>query len=141
MAEQLVWARVGAQVNLDQIRQSIQNWYNALVRLYTNNYTPVWTSTIANFTEATFSGYAGILNGTWNPAFFNGVDVPQINRNTLTWTFTGGASQSIYGWYIKDQTNTFLYCAARFDPAPQVLTNPGDTVVITPSITMDSLHH
>ena len=69
-----------------------------LLKLYTNNYTPVETSTEANFTVATGFGYADVsltpASWTITPGNPTSAAFPQ-----QTFTFTG-ALGNVYGYYI-----------------------------------------
>lgn len=134
-------ALVLADVGADQILKAYfnNNWpvsKNLKLRLYENNYTPVDTSTLANFTQATAPGYAAIslINGSWTITPAN--DPSDAVYAEQTFTFTG-AGNTIYGYYIEDNDGTsgvLIWAelfAASFTPA-----NNGDQIKVTPKFQM-----
>lgn len=130
-------ALVLADVGADQILKAYFNnsWpanKNLMLRLYTNNYTPVDTSTLGNFTEMSGAGYSAIslTNGSWTITVGN--DPSDAVYAEQTFTFTGAGS-TIYGYYLEDNngsTGVLIWAelfATSFTPA-----NNGDTIKITP---------
>jgi len=122
----LVLSDVGA----DQILNAYFNdsWpvsKNLKIRLFTNDYTPVDTSILSNFTEAAGGGYAAknLTNGSWT--VFAANDPSDAVYPKQTWTFTGPltGSATIYGYYIEDNAgNSGVYIwgerlGASFKPA------------------------
>jgi hypothetical protein len=109
------------------------------LKLFKNNHTPVDTDTEADYTEATFVGYAAIpLDHTlWvttpgNPA---SSDYP-----TVTFTSTGGGqNETIYGYYVVQRLSGKLLWAELFsdnDPqAPYLIVNIGDNIAWEPQFT------
>lgn len=105
-------------------------------RLYTNNYTPLDTSVLGNFTEAAGGGYAAIALGTtWviNPFSVAPADAvhPAISY-TFTGTLTGLAT--VYGVYITDSANVVIFAekfATPFQPR-----NNGDIITVNATIQM-----
>ena len=107
---------------------------NLVLKLYSSNTTPSETDTAGTYTEATFSGYAAItLTGaSWGTASGSIAYAQQ--------TFThngGGTSNSIYGYFVVQATSGTLLYAERDGSAPFTLTNLGDNVKLTPTITAD----
>lgn len=94
------------------------------IKLFQNNFTPSPTSVLADFTEATFDGYAPVtvLAAAYPPsrtmpdgstlALFSSVadfeDSGNVTPNT------------IYGAYITDTAGTFLLLSVRFD-TPKIM--------------------
>ena len=108
---------------------------NLVLRLFQSNTTPAEGDTAATYTEATFSGYAGItLTGaSWGAAASGTISYAQQ-------TFThdgGGTSNSIYGYYLQQATSTVLILAERDASAPFTMDTNGDNIKITPSISAD----
>lgn len=105
---------------------------NLVLRLFQNNITPSDTDTAATYTEATFTGYAGInLPGaSWN------APVPPTITYSAEQTFTssGVVSNSIYGYYLTQVTSGILCWSERDASAPFVVANVGDAVKLTPAI-------
>lgn len=85
--------------------------------LYQNNTTPTDATTIADFTESTFAGYAKfeLIRTTFvapvivaNVAFSEYPTDPQFDC-------TAGGPQSAFGWYMWGKVSSKVYAAARFD--------------------------
>lgn len=90
--------------------------------LYTNNYTPVATSIISNFTAATFTGGAPktIPRSDWDAPGLVG-DVAYIALPSApSWICTAGGPQTCYGWFLYDLTTSTALAAQRFT-APRVM--------------------
>jgi hypothetical protein len=88
-----------------------------VIELYQNNYTPVDTSVIGDFTPATFTGAAPI---TVTPASWDApvvvADVAEIELLTPpSWTHGGGAAQIVYGWFMYGADTLNMFAAQRFD--------------------------
>jgi hypothetical protein len=103
----LEWALTGDGSSLEDF----------VVRLYSNNYTPVDGSTLANFTEATFTGYTEL--DIMRSDFSTPVIVANVAEAQTSvppeWTCTGGAAQDIYGWYLVGVDSGKVLAAQRFD--------------------------
>lgn len=107
---------------------------NLVLRLYSNNITPSDTDTAATYTEATFPGYAAItLTGaSWNSAASG--SIAYSAQQTFTRSTTGTA-ENIYGYYITQVTSGILMYSERDGAGPFAVTNSGDAVKLTPTIT------
>lgn len=107
---------------------------NLVLRLYSNNITPSDTDTAGTYTEATFAGYSAItLTGaTWNAAASGSISYSA--QQTFTRTSTG-APENIYGYYVTQFTSGILVYSERDGAAPFAITNNGDAIKITPTIT------
>jgi len=104
------------------------------LHLFQNNYVPLLTDVVGNFTEATFSGYAS-QNPSWGAAFINGSVQAEVDAIALTFTRSAGAtSNTIYGIYVLDNAGVLTY-AERF-PAPVTMTTTGDAITYTPKVTL-----
>ena len=108
------------------------------LRLFQNNYIPVNGTLVANFTEATFSGYAaqtvpnfGSPSTVSNKAKIVAASACVFSHNG------GGTSNTVYGYYFTDSTGVSLILAERF-AAPIVMASSGDTISITPELTLFS---
>jgi len=107
-----------------------------VLRLFSSNTTPAETDTAATYTEATFSGYAAItLTGaTWGSP--SGGTITYGGQQTFT--HNGGAtSNSIYGYFVTQLTSGILLYSERDAAAPFTLTNNGDNVKLTPTLSAD----
>lgn len=104
--------------------QDAVDWQAALggdwtLRLFANNVTISDTTTIGSVTEASFAGYSAIVP-TWSSPTLVGA-VPTRVASTVTWTYSGGSTTTVYGLFMTDAANTVLLGAANFT-APVVLT-------------------
>ena len=108
---------------------------NVVLRLYTNNYTPVETSTEANFTEASGFGYASVTlpGASWTITPGNPTSASFAQQ---TFTFTGTLG-NVYGYYMTQLTSGFIMWAERFTDGPYNIVNSGDQIKITPVITLE----
>lgn len=88
--------------------------------LWTNNYTPTATTTLANLTEATFGGYAraNLDRDLWEaPVVGAGCAHSDWSPDTIDYTVTGGPFETIYGCAYLDVANGVLRFVQRFDTA------------------------
>lgn len=104
------------------------------IRLFTNNITPADTDVLGTYTQSTGGGYSAqnLVPASWTitPGSPTEAVYPQI-----TWTFTG-ASASLYGYYVVDTATNTLLWAERFTNGPYAITQAGDSIKVTPRITM-----
>ena len=105
------------------------------IRLYTNDYTPLETDTISNYTEATGGGYALIQLASANWTIVPG-NPSQGTHTQVTWTFTGSVG-NVYGYYITRRTTGDLMWAERFTNGPFNIQNNGDEIRITPRLSLE----
>lgn len=129
----LVLGDTGAEMMLKAILNNVwpaggKNW---TIKLYTNNYTPLDTSTAGNFTEATGGGYASktLTNGSWT------VGSAALRQGTYakqTWTFTGAltGNPTIYGYNVVDADG--VHVDAQLLSQPFTPINNGDPLSVTP---------
>jgi hypothetical protein len=108
---------------------------NMTLRLFTNNYTPIETTTEANVTEATSYGYSAITltGGSWT---ISGTAPTQAAYAQQTFTFTGNLG-NVYGYYVTRASDSKLMFAERFTDGPYNIYNNGDQIKITPQVTLD----
>lgn len=106
-----------------------------LLKLYTNNYTPIETSVEGDFTEAAGFGYAAIsltpASWTITPGAPTDSAFPQ-----QTFTFTG-ALGNVYGYYIVQTTSGKIMWAERFTDGPYNIVNVGDQIKVTLHLTAE----
>jgi hypothetical protein len=97
--------------------------------LFTNNHTPGEGDTLADYTEATFTGYAQIaLSG----ASATGA---RVTWSGLTWTYTGlGTGQTIYGVCVFNGSGTLIW-AKKF-ASPVTVSAGAPNVNYTPTFTL-----
>ena len=99
------------------------------LKIYTNDYTPVEGSVVANFTEATAEGYAAIelAGASWTIATAAGVTTATYAQQTETFT----AASTNYGYYITNHDGSQVLWAERFSDAPHTIPAGGGTEKIT----------
>jgi hypothetical protein len=105
--------------------------------LFQNNITPAETDVTATYTDATFTGYASKALTGANWVITEGAP---SNAAYPQQTFTSTADQTlqnIYGYMIKQTTSGKIMWAERFSAAPYAITNNGDAILVTPTITFD----
>lgn len=106
---------------------------NLTLKLFESNTTPAESDTAGTYTEATFTGYSSIsLTGAnWNAA--SGGSIAYNAQQT----FTSSAAQSklVYGYYVIQTVSGTLLYSERDASAPFSITQNGDTVKLTPTIT------
>jgi len=102
------------------------------MRLYSNNRVPAETDTIALYTECTFGGYVARSLNAWSIPALNPSNRGQIQHPVVTWTATGGSPQSVYGYYITDKDQNWIYWADRVPGMPIVMADSAEILrVIT----------
>lgn len=93
-----------------------------IVGLYSNNYTPANSSVLADFTPASFVGYSVVALARLDfapPVILS--NVAYITSSvTPIYDCTGGAPETVYGWYMADGSLTHVIAAQRFD-VPRVM--------------------
>jgi hypothetical protein len=126
---------------VEVLAQCFAGWNGVALHLhlFVNDYTPTTSDTIANYTEATFTGYA-LANITAWAAQATAAHVASIQAAAKTFTRTAtGTTQNVYGYYVTKGDNTTLCWAERDPNAPIPLTNNGDSYTVTPRLTEQDL--
>lgn len=89
----------------------------AKIHLYQNDYTPNDQSTLEDFTECDYTGYAS-QTITWSTAYYDENNVPLVSSGEKLFICTGSTSNVCYGMFVTDAAGTKLLFAARMDDAP-----------------------
>lgn len=110
-----VWSDLGVQQALDTIKAT-SIFLNARIHLYVNNVTPTTSSTLASFTEATFTGYAALALATIGASGVT-AHVASAIVASKTFTITAGTA-TVYGWYVTNAADSIMYWAERDPSAP-----------------------
>lgn len=105
--------------------------------LFKNDYTPVEGTTEANVTAADFTGYAVIQLTAASWTITQGAPTSAAYAQQTFTSTAGSQNQPIYGYYVKQRTSGKLVWAERFTDGPYTITNNGDNIKITPTITCD----
>lgn len=122
--------------------QLILNLGNYTLKLYQNDATAGLTAAQqdllvnANFTEATFTGYASktLTAGSWATS---GTDPRTATYAQQTFTRTStGTAQTIYGYTVHKASDGTLAWFEDFT-GPVVTSTNGDAIRITPTMTLD----
>ena len=107
------------------------------LRMYKSNTTPADSDNVnaSGYTESTFTGYAGIplTAASWSIT----VAHPAI-ASYAQQTFTSSANQTAelaYGYYITNAAGN-LVAAERFSDGPYSISANGQTVKVTPNISL-----
>ncbi len=103
------------------------------LRLYSNDYTPLVTSSVASFTSVAGGGYAA---KTLDNALWVVVD-DEAEYPAQTFEFTGAttAPSTIYGYYLVDVVTGLLVGAERFPGAVTPFTPvEGSSITFTPLV-------
>lgn len=121
-----------AEVNLIEAIVNKTSNSDLVLRLYTNNYTPLETDTVSNYTEASGNGYAAItLTGSsWSIAEGNPATATFAQQ---TFTFTG-ALGNVYGYYVTRGDGELMW-AEKFSSVVDIQNN-GDEIKITLQFTL-----
>jgi hypothetical protein len=102
-----------------------------VVKLYTNDVTPGRHSVGADFTEATFDGYAASAAVAWGSVFTDAAGQATVVGDTKQFTCTGGTTpQTVYGYTVQTAGGIVRF-GERFD-TPVPITGVGDAVVLVP---------
>lgn len=102
------------------------------LRLFQNNITPDDDTVLADFTEATFGGYAAVAitrAAMGAPAISSHVAY-STKSVAPVFTCTSGSAQTVYGWYLESNTSHKCVATQRFDAARSM--SPGATESIDP---------
>lgn len=104
------------------------------LHIFTNNITPTVNSVYADFTEASYSGYAAftLTHTDWVSLGVSG-HIGALAYPTLTTFNSSGGSEDIYGYYVTDVADTFVFWAGLFDSSP-VTVLPADSYSFIPTI-------
>ncbi len=107
---------------------------NAHVRLFSNNYVPAIGDTVANYTEASYSGYAaqsiGLIPGlTWDSVNSRYLAI----WSALSFVGTGGSPQNVYGYYVTAADGTLLW-AETITGGPVSMGPTTTTLVVQPTL-------
>lgn len=88
------------------------------VHLYKNDFTPVPTSVLADFTEVTATGYSA-QTVVWGTVAINDAGFAEVLTGLMSYAFTDGDTNpfTCFGYYMTDTAGTTLLMGERFsDP-------------------------
>lgn len=101
------------------------------VHLFTNTPTLQPTMQPGDFTEAVFTGYSPVtISGFIAPTFPANGQAQAYPTDVVTFTSTGTGTDTVNGYFIKD--NAGFLVSAEYFPNPVPFTATGDTVSFLP---------
>lgn len=108
-----------------------------LLRLYKNNYDPVATTTLTDFTEADFTNYVSktLNRSDWSTPSTNGSGAGQSSVSLQSWT-CGASGNTVYGYYVVGATSGKVLWAEKFGTARALALY--DVLNVTPVFTINS---
>lgn len=109
---------------------------NLILKLFKNDYTPVEGSIAADFTVADFTGYANITLVGANWVITEGAP-SEATYAQQSFTASAVGSQSVYGYMLVRATSGRIAYAERFSGGPFVISASGDSIKVTPKVTLD----
>ena len=97
--------------------------------------TPGNSDTISTYNESVVSGYAPktLVGTSWTFATSAGTSSAVYARQT----FTFSTSETIYGGYATDASDTNLLWAVRFDGVPYTVPSLGGVIEVDPKVKLD----
>lgn len=109
-----------------------------LLKLFVNNVTPADDDTAVTYTEMSTLGYAAktLAKASWGIA--QNAGVAEGSYAEQTWTLSAGAAVTIYGYFVVSASSGTLLWSELFGAA-KVVQNAGDTIKITPKITLSKV--
>jgi hypothetical protein len=123
---------IGKQKALEYIVGKDSTTESLVLKLYSNNYTPAIGDSANSYIEVSGGLYSSIslTPATW--AISSGIATyPQ-----QSWFFTGSVG-TVYGYYLVNSTSNQVIFAERFPNAPYTISNSGDIIRVTLSITLN----
>lgn len=108
-------------------------------RLFKNNYTPLQSSVVGDFTEADFTGYSAQALTGWGAAYINGGGDAETDNGAVLFHQTGtGTTNNVYGYFVTDGSGSLVY-AERNAAAPVAMDTTGKVYVVSPKLTLGNL--
>ena len=119
-----------------------QNQTNTLLlKLFANNYTPSYASTLGDLVEVTTTGYTNntVTNSNWTVSTPTATDYAQAGYPELSFTFSASSAQSlVYGYYVTDTLGNLLWLE-RFTNAPFTVPAAGGNIGIILTINLENV--
>lgn len=126
----------GEDVALKYLTGKTASTENLVLRLYKSNTSPADSDTVGTYVEADFTGYSAVtLTGaSWTVT--QGAPTTASYAQQSFASTANQSAQSIYGYYVTRASTGDLVFAERFTTGPFTIQNNGDTIKVTPSISM-----
>lgn len=109
---------------------------NLVLRLYKSNTTPADADVAGTYTEADFTGYSAV---TLTGASWTVTPGDPTTASYAQQSFASSANQtaqSVYGYYVTRASTGDLVFSERFSTGPFTIQNNGDTIKVTPALSM-----
>lgn len=101
--------------------------------LFTNNATVDRGVVLGSLTEAVWTGYTLAVVGAIGWTFGLAGNIGVAQNSAIAFLNTSGAPVQAYGYYVTDNTDTFLLAVGKFDAFPITIPD-GDQYTMIPSI-------
>lgn len=132
----IVLSRAGKLQLLNEKRTFLNT---CTLRLFQNNLQPTDANVVADFTEATFDGYAAQPLDDFGVAALDQNNKGRIVAPLHTFTATGGVTANqIYGYYVTDPAGALVY-SDRNAAAPVTVSGDGSAYTVVPAFLEDSM--
>jgi hypothetical protein len=104
------------------------------LRLFANNVAVSPINIPSDFLELSATGYAAVAltPGNWTNAL--GTNAYTGTYLTVTFSMTAGLGQTVYGYYVTDETDSTVMFAGSF-AQPFAIPDAGGQVAVTPTFT------
>jgi len=122
----MIWTKLGYLEALEAMRTGTVLLDGLGIALFVNNFIPTSDAVLADFTEASFPGYAPLSLSTPNPAFLNGQGRGEVDADLATFTATGVSAQNAFGYFLY--TAGLVVVAAERFAAPQPMMAAGSSL-------------
>mgnify|MGYP006280979447 CR=1 FL=1 len=121
---------------LTKLLKNTTDTENYILRLYQNNYTPIGSTVVGDFSEADFTNYTEktIARGDW-AAPSTVATKAESSVTAQSWT-CGATGNTIYGYYVVGSTSGVCLWAEKF--AAQRILVDGDILNLTPKFNLSS---
>jgi hypothetical protein len=108
------------------------DFVGAVLHLSVTNFTPNQNTVLADFTEATFTGYAPSSAVVWGAPFLDAAGDAVSVGSAKTFVQTGvGVVNIVYTWYLETALGAYL-CGGALD-TPVNFAAMGDGVTLVPT--------
>jgi len=89
-------------------------FFDTVVRLFSNDFTPTQDSVDTDFTECTFGGYAGITVAAWIGPVNLGDDAQGLHVEANYEATDAVTPENAFGYFLTDTAGTLIHASERF---------------------------
>lgn len=109
-----------------------------VLRLFCNDYHPHRESILADFTQASYSGYSpvGLSRGTWTAAVTSGGYAISTYGTAFLQFLPASGGETVYGYYVTDADETVCLWAQRLDASVEI--TPTTPLLLLPLLRLRS---